>query len=335
MGPEQKSETSQVNVNEKKVEVLCRINLERPPLAVYVRKQEDVCDKKEDKKEKIEEQVGEKETEHCLNIVDDLFSVEDESDMKRNRKTKKKENQKEMRDSREEKEAVKSKDEKQRKKSKEEMISFDDFVELKSESKVMGEEINSSGESKKKSRKPKKMKEVEVAADTVEKIGDVDESLFEENIDIEVEKTDKESKGSEKEKERKLSVEMNDTHIVEENRYESIEPENLYDDIEIGDDRYGIIEAEDRYEETYDDLEPGYQYEEEFDPYDEDLAEDVGNVYIQDELSERLADPPLISEFPVIQSFERPRTPTSGLVDSGIVDSGCGLKKRKNKKKKR
>lgn len=255
------------------------------------------------------EQEQTKEEPATLDIVDDLFSVDDESNTKRNRKTKK---------------------------TKEELMSFEEYIDFKPNKPAVEEEnIINGREIKKKSRKSKKCKEVEEEV-VVEESGEVDESLFEENIDLEEEKKS--------EPEPCLAVDVNsyEDDIEREDRYNEdfgiknrhdthIEVENMFEENIV--DRK-VIEVEDRYNDDIE--EQGYHYDDEeveYDHYDADIAEDISNVYIQEPPAHPVEPVHLISEYPDLESF---RTPVPALgVDSSLIDSSLGLKKRKNKKKKR
>ncbi|KAI5732486.1 hypothetical protein M8J76_000873 [Diaphorina citri] len=245
-----------------------------------------------------------------MNIVEDLFSMEDVASTKKNKKKKKKEEE-----------------------VREEIIEFDDSVNVEPTIETVIEQDASNGvESRKKNRKGKKAKDIEPVETLGDKIGEVDESLFEENIDYEEDKTvhhDQEKEQKEEFKEVVIDGNGYANHIEVEDRYDDIEYENRYEEgIEV-----------DAYEE---DMEPGYQYEDEieYDQYDDDIVEDMSNVYIQGDLETEKHpgnEPALISDYPDVQSFiDINRTPAEVLgVDNSLLDSTLGLKKRKNKKKKR
>lgn len=247
-----------------------------------------------------------------MNIVEDLFSMEDVASTKKNKKKKKEKKEEEVR---------------------EEIIEFDDSVNVEPTIETVIEQDASNGvESRKKNRKGKKAKDIEPVETLGDKIGEVDESLFEENIDYEEDKTvhhDQEKEQKEEFKEIVIDGNGYANHIEVEDRYDDIEYENRYEEgIEV-----------DAYEE---DMEPGYQYEDEieYDQYDDDIVEDMSNVYIQGDLETEKHpgnEPALISDYPDVQSFiDINRTPAEVLgVDNSLLDSTLGLKKRKNKKKKR
>ncbi|XP_026675681.1 breast carcinoma-amplified sequence 3 homolog [Diaphorina citri] len=247
-----------------------------------------------------------------MNIVEDLFSMEDVASTKKNKKKKKEKKEEEVR---------------------EEIIEFDDSVNVEPTIETVIEQDASNGvESRKKNRKGKKAKDIEPVETLGDKIGEVDESLFEENIDYEEDKTvhhDQEKEQKEEFKEVVIDGNGYANHIEVEDRYDDIEYENRYEEgIEV-----------DAYEE---DMEPGYQYEDEieYDQYDDDIVEDMSNVYIQGDLETEKHpgnEPALISDYPDVQSFiDINRTPAEVLgVDNSLLDSTLGLKKRKNKKKKR
>uniref|UniRef100_A0A8D8RHJ0 Breast carcinoma-amplified sequence 3 homolog n=1 Tax=Cacopsylla melanoneura TaxID=428564 RepID=A0A8D8RHJ0_9HEMI len=293
----------------------------------------------------INKVIDSKIAENEINIVENLYSADEETSTKRNRKTKKT-------------------------KEKEDMISFNDFIDftpktkepvketspkpkeqkqsIKEEPSVVEPTIvaleedqvpinNGCGESKKKNRKSKKSKETAevVIEETGEKVGEVDESLFEENIEEEEKRKIEPSvrpRSVRKRSEEFKEVNLEYVEDIENNRYDDgIEPTELYKEVTECKDQYEkVIDTEDRYE---DDVETGYHYDEEEIDYDDQYDEDVNEM--SNVPTERPVEPSLITDYPDVQSFiEITRTPVLG-VDNTLIDSSLGLKKRKNKKKKR